>query len=237
MTSKAVLIGLGLSVAGAMLPAAAQGSYGIERGTGKVICTDDADKTPGNEDDPSYALAALWDQMFLETNACSSELTPLDNGTWGESRPVDGQDAAGLSATFKLYVLHDRYTWTLGSSTQINDNGTPVAFSEVLNTPQFFQRFCSSKAVLALGAASHEGPTLPNRQLAKARGMIVATSLANSREACAEGQVPIIYAISLGEHQNTGAGGNSSPQRRMIIVAGAEKRSHRTGRSGWFLNR
>ncbi|MDG1824840.1 MAG: hypothetical protein P8H62_01110 [Henriciella sp.] len=205
------------------LGASAQDSYGIERGTGKVICTNDLDDNRA-ADDPSYAISAMWDQMVLGQTECSGKLTPLDGGTWGASEPVEGLDAAGLAATFKLYVLHDRYTWKLGSSKQIQDAGTPVPFSDVLNTPQFFERFCASKAVLALGAASHDGPTALNHRLAGNRGQIVGRSLASSRRGCSEGQVPIVYAINLGEHQNLdGSGsGDSSPQRRLIIVA-AEK--------------
>lgn len=200
--------------------ASAQNSFGIERGTGKVICTDDDDDNRSN-DDPSYAIAAMWDRMVLGQTECSGQLTPLDNGTWGASQPVTGLDAAGLAATFKLYVLHDRYTWKLGSSRQIQDAGVPVPFSDVLNTPQFFERFCSSKAVLALGAASHDGPKALNHRLARNRGQIVGRSLASSRDDCADGQVPIVYAINLGEHKNLdGSGsGDSSPQRRLIIVA------------------
>ncbi|MEM9053886.1 MAG: hypothetical protein AAGB16_01055 [Pseudomonadota bacterium] len=199
----------------------AQDSFGIERGTGEIICTDDSDDTR-SADDPSYAVAALWDQMVLGADVCGPQLTPIDGGTWGASKAVAGTDAEGRAATFRLYVLHDRFSWTLGSSTQIRDNDVPVPFSNVLSTPEFFERFCSAKAALALGAASHEGPTAPNHRLAAARGDIVARSLVNYREDCSEGRIPLIYAINLGEHQNTRAAGNTAPQRRVVIVAAEE---------------
>lgn len=203
----------------ATAPAVAQDSFGIERGSGEIICTDDADDNR-NPDDPSYAIAALWDQIVLEENPCG--LTPLDSGTWGATRPVSGLDEEGRAAKFRLYVLHDRYSWTLGSSRQIEEDGVPVQFSNVLNTPQFFERFCSAKAALALGAASHEGPTAPNHRLAKARGEIVAQTLASYRGDCTAGRVPLLFAISLGEHQNTRPSGGSSPQRRVVIIATEE---------------
>ena len=79
-------------------------TFGIERGTGKVICTDDGDENTINPDDPSYAIAAMWDQMVLGARAaCGTELTPLDNGTWGESRPFTATDEAGLAADL-LYL-------------------------------------------------------------------------------------------------------------------------------------
>lgn len=215
-----IVFGLAVaSLLGFSQPAAAQDSFGTERGTGEIICTDDADDNR-DPNDASYARAALWDQMVLGTSPC--DLTPLDNGTWGESRPVSGADDQGRDAKFRLYVLHDRYSWTLGSSTQIEDDGVPVKFAEVLNTPQFFERFCSAKAALALGAASHEGPTAPNHRLAKARGDIVAASLAGFRDDCTEGRIPLIYAITLGEHQNSRIQGNTAPQRRVVIIAAEE---------------
>ena len=198
-----------------------QGSFGIERGTGKIICTGDADMAPRN-DDPSYALAALWDQMFLShtTGICSAELTPLDGGTWGISAPFAGADSQGRQADFRLYVLHDRYAWKLGSSREIVDNGRRVDLQNVFATPQFFERFCSAKAVLSVGAASHEGPTLLNHQLARKRGETVSGQLRSRRGQCGEGRIPILYAINLGQHRGAAYQiSDTSPQRRVFIVA------------------
>ncbi|MEO1642839.1 MAG: hypothetical protein AAFR74_05835, partial [Pseudomonadota bacterium] len=105
-------------------------TFGIERGTGQVICTSDGDENTTNSDDPSYAIAAMWDQMVLGANAaCGAQLTPIDNGTWGESRPFTATDDAGLAANFRLYVLHDSYTWANGSDRQVLNDGEPVMFN------------------------------------------------------------------------------------------------------------
>lgn len=200
------------------------GTFGVERGTGAVICTGDADMAggDGHSDDPSYALSAMWDQMVLgdTLGVCGNELRPLDNGTWGETLPFSGTDAEGRSADFRLYVLHDRYVWKLGSSREILDGDRLVQFQNVFTTPQFFSRFCAAKAVLSVGAASHEGPTQLNHQLAENRGQAVAGALQVARDGCSEGQIPILYAINLGEHRDDlGSGKDTSPQRRVVIVA------------------
>ena len=204
-------------------------SFGIERGTGNVICTDDSDRnTLTHADDPSYALAALWDQMYLGGTAdpCGAPLQSLDGGTWGKSAPFRGADAQGRSAEFRLYVLHDRYAWKLGSSQKILDGNTLVQFNSVLNTPQFFEQFCAAKAVMSVGAASHEGPTALNHRLAGVRAQTVIGALGSARERCTEGRIPILYAINIGEHQNQtgctsaqGCSGGTGPQRRVVIVA------------------
>ncbi len=198
-----------------------QGSFGIERGTGNIICTGDTDMVPRN-DDPSYALSALWDQMYLShtTGICAAELTPLDGGTWGVSAPFAGADSQGRQADFRLYVLHDRYAWKLGSSREIVDNGRRVDLNDVFATPQFFERFCSAKAVLSVGAASHEGPTVLNHQLARKRGKTVSGQLRSRRGQCGAGRIPILYAINLGQHRGTAhQTSDTSPQRRVFIIA------------------
>ncbi len=205
------------------------GNYGIERSTGKVICTDDADDRQ-NSDDPSYARAAAWDRMVLgENNPCNRDLNALDGGTWGESAPFAGTDSAGRAAQFRLYVLHQRFNWLIGSSTGLQDNGQPASFAPIRNSPEFRQRFCSAKAAFSVGTASFEGPTEPNRRLARSRGARVGGALADLRNACPDGPIPILFAINLGENQNdldcTGEPGclqRSANQRRLIIVAATD---------------
>ncbi len=218
-----VCLALGLSMPVLAQSAGDQGSFGLERGTGAVICTGDADMDGGvNTDDPSYALSALWDRMVLgdTLGVCGNELRPLDDGVWGETAPFSGADAAGRSADFRLYVLHDRYVWKIGSSREILDSGRLVNFREIFMTPEFFNRFCAAKAVLSVGAASHEGPTRLNHQLAANRGEAVAGALQDARADCAEGQIPILYALNIGEFRDdVGPGRDTSPQRRVIIVA------------------
>lgn len=194
-------------------------TFGIERGTGEVICTSDGDKNAVNPDDPSYAIAALWDQMVLgAAAACGDQLTPLDNGTWGESRPFTATDEAGLSADFRLYVLHDSYTWANGSDRQVLDDGQPIMFSSILKTPQFFERFCRSKAVLSVGTASQGGPTAVNHRLARERGKIVGSALTSYRPDCTTDTAPLMYALSLGQHRGDQKGDRAT-QRRVVIVA------------------
>lgn len=219
MLLRLSLLSLGLLTLTAHPSVSAQDSYGIERGTGAIICTYDKDDNRA-EDDPSYARAALWDAMVLGISPC--ELTPIDEGTWGVTRRIEGLDEAGRSASFKLYVLNDRYSWKLGSSREIQDAGRPVPFRRVLQTPQFFERFCAAKAALSLGAASFEGPTPLNHKLASARADRVSSVLNISRTDCPTGQIPLIYSLSLGEHQNTRPASGSAPQRRAIIVAAEE---------------
>lgn len=212
----------GLTLAANSLIATAQtrpDTFGIERGTGQVICTSDGDENTAKTDDPSYAIAAMWDQMVLGArSACGDELTPLDNGTWGESRPFTATDDAGLAADFRLYVLHDSYTWANGSDRQVLNDGQPVMFNEILKTPQFFQRFCSAKAVLSVGTASQGGPTAVNHRLARERGRIVASALKSYRPDCTTDTAPVMYGLSLGQHRGDQAGDRPT-QRRVVIVA------------------
>lgn len=205
-------------------------TYGLEWGSGDVICTDDGDETTEEVSDPSYARAAAWDKRYLGgSNVCGDGLTPLDGGTWGQSRPFRGADAGGRSAEFRLYVLSDQYAWRLGSSSEIFDNGQPADLAVVLSTPQFQSKFCSANAAFSVGAASHEGPTGPNHRLARARAETIITGLKSNRAACPPGQIPILFGITLGEHQNRSGcttqgkcSGNSAPQRRVVMVAAEE---------------
>ncbi|MEM9937696.1 MAG: hypothetical protein AAF768_02510 [Pseudomonadota bacterium] len=228
---KLKTIGLALgALAAVSLSATGQGepsSFGIDRDTGAVICTDDGDSAVVT-DDPSYRAAALWDQMMLadRPDICGAALTPIDGGTWGESREFSGTDADGNRAEFRLYVLHDRYSWSSGSSNRIEDEGRFVQFSEVLETPQFFERFCASKAAMAFGSTSSDGATATNHQLAAARAKTLGRALAGERGSCETGQIPIMFSINLGEFREDAVcvpGANcpasEAEQRRVIIVA------------------
>lgn len=208
-------------ITGASLSAGAQASlvsFGIERGSGKVICTDDADMSDAAAKDPSYYAAALWDQMHLTQRVCGPELKSLDGGTWGESVSFAATDDNGKPASFRLYVLHEKYVWSSGSSKRIEENGRFVQFRDVLTTPQFFERFCRAKAVLSLGTASHDGPAAINHRLSGNRAAIVSSALKSARGNCSEGQIPLLYAVNLGEHEEV-PDGQLSSQRRLIIVA------------------
>ena len=204
------------------------GSFGIEWGTGEIICTDDADSRADQAEDPSYARAAMWDQLVLgdASTICASVLTPLDNGTWGESAPFAGADSQGLTADFRLYVLHDRFSWAMGSAENVEDDGAPAELAGMLSTPEFFARFCAAKAAFSLGTASHEGPTATNHRLAGNRSTRMTRKLEEARADCTAGQIPILYAINLGEHQNRSGcttdgecRDSTATQRRLVIVA------------------
>jgi len=223
----AAMLGLAHGPADAQRPPA---TFGLEWGSGDVICTDDGDEATEEVSDPSYARAAAWDERYLGgANVCGDGLAPLDGGTWGQSRPFRGADAEGRSAEFRLYVLSDQYAWRLGSSSEIFDNGQPADLAVVLSTPQFQSKFCSANAAFSVGAASHEGPTGPNHGLARARAETIITRLKSNRAACPPGQIPILFGINLGEHQNRSGcttqgkcSDNSAPQRRVVMVAAEE---------------
>jgi len=212
--SLAILCIASMSASAQSLPV----SFGIERGSGKVICTDDADINESAAIDSSYYAAALWDRMYLNKRVCGPELESLDGGTWGESVAFSATDESGRPASFRLYVLHEKYVWTSGSSKRIEENGRFVQFRNVLTTPQFFERFCRAKAVLSLGTASHDGPAAINHRLSGNRAAIVSTALKAARGKCDEGQIPLLYAVNLGEHEEI-PDGQLSSQRRLIIVA------------------
>lgn len=202
-------------------------TYGLEWGTGNVICTDDSDDREADTADPSYARAAAWDEKYLTSLSQTCEgLTPLDGGTWGATAPFTGADRDGRSAEFRLYVLSDQYAWKLGSASEILDSGEPADLATVLSTPQFQSKFCSANAAFSIGAASHEGPTAPNHRLASARSEAITSRLQTNRSGCPPGQIPILFAITLGEHQNRSGcttngkcSSGSAPQRRVVMVA------------------
>jgi len=202
----------------------AQSSYGIERGTGKIICTDDAD-TEAAPTDPSYAISAMWDQMVLgdvASDACGPALTPIDGGTWGKTKPFAAADAEGRTADFRLYVLSDRYSWRSGSHRHIVEGGQQVAFDDVLQTPQFFERFCSAKAVMNVGASSYGGSKTLNHRLSKQRAETVTIALDGPRNNCETDQIPILYALNIGQatsRDTCRSGDCGALQRRLIIVA------------------
>jgi len=225
---KSMKLALGAAmVLGAVTAAHAQdtqGSFGIERGTGNIICTGDADSSLAQLDD-SYARALEWDRRVLGIdNVCNTqELTPIDGGTWGASAPFAGADSQGLTADFRLYVLSDDYSWAFGSSRDIEENSAPAQMDDVVSTAEFTDRFCRAKAAFGVGAASHEGATAVNHRLAQARAGTIGTALNERRRICSGPTLPIFYTLSMGEHLNLGGMPadpmRTAPQRRVIIVA------------------
>ena len=207
--------------------AAAQTSYGIEYGTGRIICTDDADRdVDGVGDD--YAAAAAWDRrVFGENTPCNAEeLTDLDPGVWKQTRPFAGSDAAGRSARFRIYVLHDTYSWASGSSSRIVKQTQPASLGAIFSAPNFQQRLCDGNAAFGLGTASSDGAKTANQQLARARTETLANGLIDARDDCPVGRIPIVFGVDMGEHDervSCPGSGNCTPaladQRRVMIIA------------------
>ncbi|MEO1067294.1 MAG: hypothetical protein AAFS13_03170 [Pseudomonadota bacterium] len=208
------------------MSASAQSSFGIEYGTGRIICTGDADDTAGSVGD-DYAASAAWDRRVFGANLpCGEELTDLDPGVWKQTRPFDGADQAGRSASFRIYVLHDTYSWTSGSAEFIELKGEPVSPATIFAAPNFNARFCSAHASFGMGASSSDGNTVANRQLASARTATITDALKTARATCPEGRIPILFGVNLGEHAERVAcadGGDCTPppadQRRVMIIA------------------
>lgn len=221
------IIVLGLSLTDLTTPpASAQVSFGIERGTGRIICTDDDDYTP-DPNDPSYAAAAAWDARIFGGTAtpCFSPMTDLDAGIWQQSEPFKGTDDTGKQADFRIYVLHDTYSWKIGSTSQIEHNGEDADPASIFEAPNFMERFCSSKAAFSLGTSSYEGNTADNHKSSFARSETLATSLTQTRANCTEGRIPIVFGINLGEHAYEADCTNTActaRQRRVIIISADE---------------
>jgi hypothetical protein len=208
--------------------AAQSGGMGIERSTGRIICDNDIDDDAARRaSDPSYAASRLWDEMMFGRGGyptCdrdTNDLTPLDGGTWGMSAPFTGADAAGRTADFRLYVLSDAYTWSLGSSSRIEDAGTPVDLPALIGSPEFSARFCASKAVFSLGTASFGGARSTNHRLAGERASTISDGLGARRTACPAGRIPLLFAVNMGQYARPSSAGDagSAAQRRVIIVA------------------
>ncbi len=223
------ILSAGLATAwmsGVLIATAQTPTFGIERGSGKIICTDDGDYTP-RDDDPSYARAAAWDkQIFGDQEVpCYTPLTDLDAGVWKQSEPFAGADENGNRADFRIYVLHDTYSWTLGSTVKIELNGVEADPQTIFQAPNFKERFCSSNTAFAFGTSSHEGPRGPNERTALARSETVSNALTAVRINCSEGRVPIVFGVNLGEHKRDPSclsKACSAAQRRVIIISADE---------------
>ena len=222
---RAALIG-GLGLLGTFSAATAQGSYGIEYGTGQVICTDDADSQL-DQSGPDYEASRAWDERVLGIDGpCASELTDLDKGVWKQTRPFAGADDEGRRARFRIYVLHDTYNWVAGSTTGLEKNGTSVSPASIFAAPNFNERFCSAHAAFGMGTSSSDGASAANNAVAARRMETVSSALTVVRDACEEGRIPIVFGVNLGEHAERVTcddGGDCTPpladQRRLIIIA------------------
>ena len=218
--AAAMTIGLPLA------PAIAQGSYGIEYGTGAIICTDDRD-SQSDQTGADYEASRAWDTRVLgDLDPCAEELTDLDVGVWKQTRPFGGVDSEGRRASFRIYVLHDTYNWVAGSATKIEKDGAPVTPASIFSAPNFNQRFCGANAAFGMGTSSSDGATAANNAMAAQRTETMSSALTVVRDACDEGRIPIVFGVNLGEHAERVTcenGGNCTPslpdQRRVIIIA------------------
>ena len=226
------------------MPASAQsgeqqaGTFGIERGTGKVICTGDGDgRGEGHEAlDESYARSAAWDRLVLGEDAtpCVAEapvFEEIDQGVWQRTALFSGADSAGRRADMRIYVLEDRFSWAFGSSREIEqENGEPAKFSYIFGRPMFLGEFCEGDAAVALGAASFEGEIAANRVLSQRRAATLGDEMKRLSGFCAEQSPPQLYGLTLGEftadtpcmRAGTCTGNATSPQRRVVLLGVAE---------------
>lgn len=224
-------------------PATAQtgnqaGTFGIERGTGKVICTGDGDgRGEGHETlDASYARSAAWDRLVLGEGATPCSATApvfeeIDEGVWQRTALFSGADSAGRRADMRIYVLEDRFSWAFGSAREIEqENGQPAQFSYIFGRPMFLGEFCEGDAAIALGAASFEGEVSANRVLSQRRAGTLGEEMKRLSGFCAEQNPPELYGLTLGEftadtpcmRAGTCTGSTTSPQRRVVLLGVAE---------------
>jgi len=208
-----------------------EGTFGIELGTGKVICTGDRDgQGEGVEAlDESYARSAAWDRMvFGEVIQCAprAEFVEIDQGTWARTQIFSGTDSAGLSADMRIYVLDDRFSWVFGSSRNIEEGDRPARFAYIFGRPMFLGEFCEGDAAVAVGAASYEGDAQLNHTLAGNRAGTIGEQMVRLAGFCGEQTPPNLFKVNLGEftavtdcmRAGTCTGRATSPQRRVVII-------------------
>lgn len=208
-------------------PSYAQSLYSNENGTGETICRSvDQQKL---ETDPSYARELAWDRIVFgdKVHPCGVSLEQFDPGTWERTPLLRATDSEGRDSSFRLYVLDERFSWALGSDSSLEDTENGAAkFRDIFTRRLFLNEFCSADSVVGIGAASHEGTFDANFALADRRARTIAGQLSNIGALCETNTAPPLYELNLGKHKNmsgctsqTRCATNSSPQRRLVIVA------------------
>lgn len=211
-------------------PASGQQLYSNEQGTGSDRCrTISADKM---RSDPSYARELAWDRMMFgdRPHPCGVTLQAFDPGTWERTKPLKASDSAGRTSSFRLYVLDERFSWALGSASELEARGTDdVSFRNIFSRELFLNEFCSANSVVGIGTASREGAADLNRRLAGRRALTVASELRKVGTLCESAKAPPIFELNLGKHKDasgctaaSNCSGTTSPQRRLVIVAAEE---------------
>jgi len=224
------------------LPAAAQsanqtGTFGIERDTGRIICTGDNDgRGEGHEAlDASYARSAAWDaRIFGTSNSICTPDAPVfetvDTGVWERTASFVGTDSQGRTADLRLYVLDAQFTWAFGSSRVIMQGADPARFLYIFGRPMFLSEFCSGDAAVAIGAASFEGERELNARLARSRAGTIGNEMERLAESCGSDTPPELHYLNLGEftaetacmRAGTCSGNDTAPQRRVVLIGVAD---------------
>lgn len=209
------------------------GTFGIELGTGKIICTGDNDgRGEGHEVlDESYARSAAWDaRVFGTTDSVCKPDAPVfetvDSGVWERTSSFIGTDSQGRTADLRLYVLDAQFTWAFGSSQQIMQGETPARFLYIFGRPMFLSEFCAGDAAIAIGAASFEGARDVNARLAGARAGTIGGEMTRLAQSCGEETPPTLHRLNLGEftaetacmRAGTCTGSDTAPQRRVVLI-------------------
>lgn len=151
-------------------------------------------------------------------------LKRFDDDRWLESDSFVGTDNAGRTATLRIYILSEDYSWQFGEGSGVVGPAGEINLRDLLSGGDFQNRFCAAESVLAIGTSSFEGPQDLNHRLARSRGNNLVTALARQTSACAS-DGPKLLAASLGEHAETSPCPGrercpeaTSSQRRLILV-------------------
>jgi len=185
------------------------------------------------------ALEPLPPAEILDTVQVSDEeavaegtLKRFDDDRWLESDSFVGTDNAGRTATLRIYILSEDYSWLFGDGTGIVGPNGEANLDGLLSGGGFQARFCAAESILAIGTSSFEGESALNHRLARSRGKRLVTALRGQLDTCPNGQGPKLLAASLGEHAETSPCPGrercpeaTSSQRRLIMVgveAGSE---------------
>lgn len=195
-----------------------------------------------SSDDGHPALAPLEEAVVLDKAPISDAeavadgtLSRFDNDRWLESGSFVGTDKAGRTATLRIYLLGEDYSWIFGDGQNLTGPDGPADLPALFAGRGFLDRFCSADSILAIGTSSFEGPQALNHRLARQRGQRLVGILSDKMNVCSAGG-PALLAASLGEHAETSPCPGrercpeaTSSQRRLILV-GVEAASDENGR-------
>ena len=163
-------------------------------------------------------------QVSDDEAVAEGTLKRFDDNRWLESESFVGTDNAGRTATLRIYILSENYSWVFGEGAGIVGPDGDAVLQDLVSGGDFQNRFCSAESILAIGTSSFEGPQDLNHRLARSRGKHLVDALSNQLAHCTEGG-PKLLAASLGEHAETSPCPGrercpeaTSSQRRLIMV-------------------